>query len=136
MRARRETSAQMHNPAIYQNRSDTSSIKSEECLGGQGNDGAGPAVVLREPSRIGSDGSDRAHVIELLRQSHVRWLKNTEVCDILLNYKAYDFPLSVSAPVTPPGERRTHADSRRPISPLRVPRLSFFSFRPRALPWV
>jgi hypothetical protein len=71
---------------------------------GQGGGAHVPAATLKEPSAVASDGSDRAHVVELLRQSRVRWLKNTEVCDILLNYKAYDFSLSASAPVQPPGE--------------------------------
>ena len=61
------------------------------------------AIVLQEPSPVAADGSNRAHIVELLRQARSRWLKNTEVCDILLNYKAYDFSLSSTAPVTPPG---------------------------------
>jgi hypothetical protein len=52
---------------------------------------------------VGPDGANRAHVIDLLRQSRVRWLKNTEVCDILLNYRQYEFELSTTAPITPPG---------------------------------
>jgi hypothetical protein len=52
---------------------------------------------------VAPDGANRAHVIDLLRQSRVRWLKNTEVCDILLNYRQYEFGLSTTAPITPPG---------------------------------
>jgi hypothetical protein len=53
--------------------------------------------------RHGAPRANRAHVIDLLRQSRVRWLKNTEVCDILLNYRQYEFGLSTTAPITPPG---------------------------------
>ena len=62
------------------------------------------ARCLVEP-RVGCrpDGANRAHVIDRLRQSRVRWLKNTEVCDILLNYRQYEFGLSTTAPITPPG---------------------------------
>ncbi len=63
----------------------------------------GVARSLVEPPLVGPDGSSRAHVIDLLRQSKARWLKNTEVCDILLNYRQYDFNLSQTAPVTPNG---------------------------------
>lgn len=56
-----------------------------------------------EPPMVAADGSSRAHVVDLLRQSKARWLKNTEVCDILLNYRGYDFELSQTAPVTPTG---------------------------------
>ena len=61
------------------------------------------ARSLVEPAVVGPDGANRAHVIDLLRQSRVRWLKNTEVCDILLNYRQYEFGLSTTAPITPPG---------------------------------
>ena len=63
------------------------------------------AVHLTEPSRMGADGKNRDHVIDLIRQSRVRWLKNTEVCDILYNHRAYDFVLSPNAPVRPQGAR-------------------------------
>lgn len=75
----------------------------EEGVGGHEPSSTKLANVLQEPSLVAADGSNRAHIIELLRQARSRWLKNTEVCDILLNFKAYDFSLSVSAPVTPPG---------------------------------
>ena len=61
------------------------------------------ARCLVEPPMVAADGSSRAHVVVLLRQSKARWLKNTEVCDILLNYRGYDFELSQTAPVTPTG---------------------------------
>lgn len=54
---------------------------------------------------MGADGKNRDHVIDLMRQSRVRWLKNTEVCDILYNHRAYDFVLSPNAPVRPQGAR-------------------------------
>ena len=63
------------------------------------------AVHLTEPSRMGADGKNREHIIDLMRQSRVRWLKNTEVCDILYNHRAYDFVLSPTAPVRPQGAR-------------------------------
>ena len=63
------------------------------------------AVHLMEPSRMGADGKNREHIIDLMRQSRVRWLKNTEVCDILYNHRAYDFVLSPTAPVRPQGAR-------------------------------
>ena len=87
---------------------DGGKVKSE--FGGGGGDGEGggseggpEAVVLQEPTAVGADGLNRGHVIELLKQSRSRWLKNTEVCDILLNYKSYDFELSANAPDRPPG---------------------------------
>ena len=54
---------------------------------------------------MGADGKNREHIIDLMRQSRVRWLKNTEVCDILYNHRAYDFVLSPTAPVRPQGAR-------------------------------
>jgi hypothetical protein len=61
------------------------------------------ARCLVEPPVVAPDGSNRAHIIDLLRQSRGRWLKNTEVCDILLNHRQYAFELSTTAPITPPG---------------------------------
>lgn len=74
------------------------------------------AVHLTEPSRMGADGKNRDHVIDLMRQSRVRWLKNTEVCDILYNHRAYDFVLSPNAPVRPQG-----AHGNRQRSPFSSP---------------
>ena len=59
------------------------------------------ALVMPEPE--GPDGSTRTHVIDMLDQSRTRWLKNTEVCDMLLNHRSYGFALSKTAPVRPPG---------------------------------
>ena len=73
---------------------------------GGGGDGYSPAaIVLTPPSPMGADGASRAHIIALLQQSQTRWLKNTEVCDILLNHRAYDFVLSPNAPIQPSGAR-------------------------------
>uniref|UniRef100_A0A061R9Y9 Cg-1-domain-containing protein n=1 Tax=Tetraselmis sp. GSL018 TaxID=582737 RepID=A0A061R9Y9_9CHLO len=49
--------------------------------------------------------SDRTpvEVREALQKSSERWLRNTEVKDILLNYNSYGFPVSVEPPVQPPG---------------------------------
>ena len=41
--------------------------------------------------------------LDMLDQSRTRWLKNTEVCDMLLNHRSYGFALSKTAPVRPPG---------------------------------
>jgi hypothetical protein len=62
---------------------------------------------------MGADGASRAHIIALLQQSQTRWLKNTEVCDILLNHRAYDFVLSPNAPIQPSGARRRVFPPRR-----------------------
>lgn len=42
-------------------------------------------------------------VADVVRKSVDKWLKNTEVVDILNKYKDYAFPISKDAPVTPPG---------------------------------
>jgi len=81
---------------------------------GGGGDGYSPAaIVLTPPSPMGADGASRAHIIALLQQSQTRWLKNTEVCDILLNHRAYDFVLSPNAPIQPSGARRRFFPPRR-----------------------
>lgn len=71
--------------------------------GSDGGFGGVSATALIMPEAEGPDGSTRAHVIEMLNQSRTRWLKNTEVCDMLLNYRSYGFALSKTAPVRPPG---------------------------------
>ena len=58
---------------------------------GQARLGSGTGEIARhlvEPSAVGEDGNG-AHVINLVRQARERWLKNTEVCDILINYRQY-----------------------------------------------
>ena len=72
---------------------------------GQARLGSGTGEIARhlvEPSAVGEDGNG-AHVINLVRQARERWLKNTEVCDILINYRQYGFHVSQTSTVTPPG---------------------------------
>jgi hypothetical protein len=45
-------------------------------------------------------------VLEILQRGQVEWLKNTEVHDLLTNYKGYDLTVSRDAPLRPPGARR------------------------------
>ena len=96
--------------------------------GSDGGFGGVSATALKVPEPEGPDGSTRTHVIDMLDQSRTRWLKNTEVCDMLLNYRSYGFALSKTAPVRPPG-----ASSVRPkfLSPsfYARPRGRFSAFR-------
>ena len=71
--------------------------------GSDGGFGGVSATALVMPEPEGPDGSTRTHVIDMLDQSRTRWLKNTEVCDMLLNHRSYGFALSKTAPVRPPG---------------------------------
>lgn len=70
--------------------------------GGSGSGSGGTAQPLREPkSHAGEDASARQRAADVIKQGRSRWLKNTEVCDILLNYSVYDFALSLEAPSKP-----------------------------------
>ena len=40
---------------------------------------------------------------EVLLKAEQSWLKNTEVCELLLNYVAYNLPVSKEPPHQPPG---------------------------------
>ena len=86
--------------------------------GSDGGFGGVSATALIMPEAEGPDGSTRAHVIEMLNQSRTRWLKNTEVCDMLLNYRSYGFALSKTAPVRPPGASAFNRVSQSFFPPL------------------
>ena len=69
---------------------------------GGGVSGGGAAQPLLEPKSIaGEDAAARQRAADVIKQGRSRWLKNTEVCDILLNYSVYDFALSLDAPSKP-----------------------------------
>ena len=95
--------------AMYRGEEDETVCLPERQMGPSDASSSPLACVLQEPSVVAPDGSNRTHIVDLLRQSRARWLKNTEVCDILLNYRAYDFSLSNNAPVCPPGAPRRNA---------------------------
>ena len=63
------------------------------------------AVPLSEPkvtsAMTSAEAETKAHISDIIRQSKSRWLKNTEVCDVLLNYPVYEFGLSLDAPYAP-----------------------------------
>ena len=40
----------------------------------------------------------------MLQRAERNWLKNTEVCDLLVNHKEYGLNVCVDPPVRPPGE--------------------------------
>ncbi len=86
--------------------------------GSDGGLGGVSATALIMPEAEGPDGSTRAHVIEMLKQSRTRWLKNTEMCDMLLNYRSYGFALSKTAPVRPPGASAFNRVSQSFFPPL------------------
>lgn len=62
-----------------------------------------PARALGEPTRAPTDAAARERANEVVKTAKTRWLRNTEVCDVLLNYAAYGFEPSVDAPVRPLG---------------------------------
>lgn len=103
---------------------------------GQARLGSGTGEIARhlvEPSAVGEDGNG-AHVINLVRQARERWLKNTEVCDILINYRQYGFHVSQTSTVTPPGAppraRRANPSPPPPPEPRRpIPRRGVISVR-------
>ena len=39
----------------------------------------------------------------IIRKAEGSWLKNTEVCELLMNYVAYNLPVSKEPPSQPPG---------------------------------
>lgn len=57
------------------------------------------------PGQLGGDTSQQQprKVREILDKAKSHWLKNTEVVDLLSNYRAYDFRVSKEAPVRPSG---------------------------------
>ena len=63
------------------------------------------AMPLSEPkitsAMASAEAETKAHISDIIRQSKSRWLKNTEVCDVLLNYPVYEFGLSLDAPYAP-----------------------------------
>ncbi|OUS43224.1 CG-1 domain-domain-containing protein [Ostreococcus tauri] len=61
----------------------------------------GGAMALREPGSVGGEASMRQRAVETLKHARARWLRNTEVCDVLLNYNAYGFECANDAPVRP-----------------------------------
>ena len=60
-------------------------------------------------------GQETGHLPVAMRdvicKARTSWLKNSEVLDILLNFKRYRFPVGKEAPDCPPGG--THALSTR-----------------------
>ena len=46
---------------------------------------------------------------DLLTKARTAWLKNTEVLDLLSNYRRYNFNLNKITPNCPPGERSRHS---------------------------
>ena len=98
--------------------------------GSDGGFGGVSATALIMPEAEGPDGSTRAHVIEMLNQSRTRWLKNTEVCDMLLNYRSYGFALSKTAPVRPPGASAFNRVSQSFFPPLLFCARPVGDFRP------
>ena len=42
-------------------------------------------------------------VREILHKAQSAWLKNTEVCDVLLHYSEYNLPVARDPPHLPPG---------------------------------
>ena len=43
-------------------------------------------------------------VREILHKAQSAWLKNTEVCDVLMHYSEYNLPVARDPPHLPPGE--------------------------------
>ena len=48
--------------------------------------------------------TEEADIGQILLEARSRWLKPAEVCNILRNFKAYEFQLNNEPPVKPPGE--------------------------------
>ena len=48
-------------------------------------------------------------VRDILHKAQSAWLKNTEVCDLLLHYAEYNLPVARDPPNLPPGELQ-HSD--------------------------
>jgi hypothetical protein len=44
-------------------------------------------------------------VRDVLHKGRTSWLKNPEVCDLLVNHAAFNMPISRDAPMQPPGAR-------------------------------
>ena len=63
--------------------------------------GRTPADPLREPSGAVADAAMRQRALDVIKHARTRWLRNTEVCDVLLNYNAYGFEPENNAPVRP-----------------------------------
>ena len=48
-----------------------------------------------------ADAAARTPLADIVKNAKARWLRNTEVCDALLNYVAYGFEASAEAPMKP-----------------------------------
>ena len=48
-----------------------------------------------------ADAATRTRAADIVKNAKTRWLRNTEVCDALLNYVAYGFEASAEAPMKP-----------------------------------
>ena len=46
-------------------------------------------------------------VRDILHKAQTAWLKNTEVCDVLMRYSEYNLPVARDPPHLPPGEMKT-----------------------------
>lgn len=53
---------------------------------------------------VPNNGKLSPQVQEAIEEARERWLKTTEVTDIIANYEQYGFPVSTEAPVQPPGQ--------------------------------
>ena len=45
-------------------------------------------------------------VRDILHKAQTAWLKNTEVCDVLMRYSEYNLPVARDPPHLPPGEMK------------------------------
>ena len=82
-------------------------------------------------------------VREILHKAQSAWLKNTEVCDVLLHYSEYNLPVARDPPHLPPGEshgiqkqggsRRSTMGMRGGLKLFSLPGGSLFLFDRRAV---
>jgi hypothetical protein len=63
---------------------------------------SGGAAVPIDPS----DPNLLPKVREILTKGKTSWLKNPEVCDLLMNHASYNMPISRDAPNQPPGTQK------------------------------
>ncbi len=80
-----------------------------------GTNGATPVAQPLAPS----DPDLPEMVQDILEKGKRSWLKNTEVCDMLLNYSAFNLRVAREPPCQPPGSALTHC-----MSPLKSVKLS------------
>ena len=70
---------------------------------------ARPHIVAQPLDPGDSDLPEKTQ--DILKKGKRSWLKNTEVCDMLLNYTAFNLRVAREPPCQPPGTAQLHLEA-------------------------